>query len=192
MAHQHHQHHSPCPSPKLHNPPISHTPDDAPRSRNLHQFLMPTKQHAHGLSAGLSITEVAAAHLGEPRRLRSLRARAVWCGCGGCGSVVRGRHAFVSVAKGTLVIRCLGASRRVEGLCRGVAFEDSRGQRPVAIEGRSYRKGNEVGANTYKYFIRTSSSSVPPSDSLSRFSIGGMSDCRIDWSISTTADPYVS
>ena len=42
------------------------------------------------------------------------------------------------------------------------------------------------GLVTYKYFISTSRLSIPPSDLYIRPSIGDISDCLIDWSISTT------
>lgn len=45
---------------------------------------------------------------------------------------------------------------------------------------------------TYMYFISTSRTSVPPSDSYMRFSIGDISDCRIDWSISITVASCIS
>lgn len=38
----------------------------------------------------------------------------------------------------------------------------------------------------YRYFIKTSSASVPPSELYIRPSIGDMSDCFMDWRISTT------
>jgi len=42
------------------------------------------------------------------------------------------------------------------------------------------------GPETYKYFINTSRLSIPPSDLYIRPSIGDISDCLIDCSISTT------
>lgn len=50
-------------------PPITHDPHDASHPDNLHQFLMPTQQHAHGLSAS-SLAQIPRLHLTEPRRLR--------------------------------------------------------------------------------------------------------------------------
>jgi len=47
-------------------------------------------------------------------------------------------------------------------------------------------------SHTYRYFISTSSSSTPPSDSYMRVRRGVISACRIDWRISTTAEEYAS
>lgn len=40
--------------------------------------------------------------------------------------------------------------------------------------------------STYRYFIKTSRTSTPPSDSYILLSMGDISDCLRDWRISTT------
>ncbi len=45
---------------------------------------------------------------------------------------------------------------------------------------------------TYKYFMSTSTDSAPPSDLYIRPSIGDISDCLIDWRISTTVAKWTS
>ena len=55
------------------------------------------------------------------------------------------------------------------------------------ISGRKLQKGRDIGEETaYKYFIRTSRASGPPSEPYILLSIGDISDCLIDCSVSTT------
>ena len=57
----------------------------------------------------------------------------------------------------------------------------------VGISGRKLPKGRDIREETaYKYFIRTSRASGPPSEPYILLSIGDISDCLIDCNVSTT------
>ena len=47
-------------------------------------------------------------------------------------------------------------------------------------------------SRTYRYFIKTSSASTPPSEAYILLSTGDISDCLIDWRISTTVARWTS
>jgi hypothetical protein len=51
-------------------PPICHSPIDTSQPRNLHSFLMPTKQHAHLRTTILTPCSRSTAHLRKARTLR--------------------------------------------------------------------------------------------------------------------------
>ena len=146
----------------LHLPPVRHCPSNASQPCNINHLLVPAQQHTHGRAGRLVRGAWPARYLAEARGLWGhLAGRS-----GGAGAGCR-CHTLVP-----------DQGKRRSRPCQSHVYSGK-----GSIEMKSPERPDGI---THRYFMSTSSSSLPPSLPYMRWSMGVISLALIDCKTSTT------